>query len=51
MFVKERYDRNNNLKLELHCSGKDSLTKKYKVYVKTYSVPDNIKSKKRNWKV
>ena len=46
MFVKERYDRNNNLKLELHCSGKDSLTKKYKVYVKTYSVPDNIKSKK-----
>ena len=48
MLEKERNDRNKNLKLELHCSGKDSLTKKYKVYVKTYSVPDNIKSKKRN---
>ena len=46
MYVKERYDRNNNLKLELHCSGKDALTKKYKVYVKTYDVPNDIKSKK-----
>ena len=46
MYVKERYDKDGNLRLELHCSGKDALTKKYKVYVKTFPVPTELKGKK-----
>lgn len=46
MCVYEKYNRRNELRLELHCSGKDRLTQKYKVYIKTIPVPKNLKGKK-----
>lgn len=52
MYVKERYDKKGNLKLEMHCSMKnqfDSMTKsknKYFQKVKTFTVPDYLKTKK-----
>ena len=46
MYVKERLNRFNELSLILHCSGKDPLTRKNKVYVKTYQVPSELKGKK-----
>lgn len=46
MHVKEIYNSKNELSLELHCSGKDALTKKFKVYVKRFKVPKELKSKK-----
>ena len=46
MYVKERHNKRGELSFELHCSGKDAFTKKYKVYVKTYKVPNDLKGKK-----
>ncbi|MBQ8909127.1 MAG: site-specific integrase [Clostridia bacterium] len=46
MHVKEVYNKRNELSFELHCSGKDPLTKKYKVFVKTFKVPLDLKGKK-----
>ena len=46
MCVYERYNKRNELSFELHCSGKDAFTKKYKVYIKTYKVPADLKLKK-----
>ena len=46
MYVKERHNKRGELSLELHCSGKDAFTKKYKVYVRTYKVPNDLKGKK-----
>ena len=46
MHVKEVFNKKGELSFELHCSGKDALTKKYKVYIKTYKVPSDLKGKK-----
>ena len=46
MYVKERHNKRGELSFELHCSGKDAFTKKYKVYVRTYKVPNDLKGKK-----
>jgi len=46
MHVKERRDRFGNLSLILHCSGKDKITLKNKVYVKTFRVPSELKGVK-----
>lgn len=46
MYVKEKYNRFGELSFELHASGKDPLTRGYKVYVKTYKVPDGLHGKK-----
>ena len=46
MYVKERNNKRGELSFELHCSGKDAFTKKYKVYVRTYKVPNDLKGKK-----
>lgn len=46
MHVKERLNRFGELSFVLHCSGKDPLTRKNKVYVKTYKVPLDLKGKK-----
>ncbi len=42
MFVKETKNKRGELRFELHCSGKDAYTKKYKVYVKTFIVPKEL---------
>lgn len=46
MHVEERYNRFNELSFVLRCSGKDPVTRKNKVYVKTFKVPPELKSKK-----
>lgn len=46
MHVREKYSLKGELKIQLYCSGKDSFTKKNKVYEKTYTVPSGLKTKK-----
>lgn len=46
MHVIERRNRFGELRFECHCSGKDPVTRKNKVYVKTFSVPVEITGKK-----
>ena len=46
MYVDERRNRFNELSFVLRCSGKDPLTRKPKVYVKTFKVPSELKGKK-----
>ena len=46
MCVYPRYNKRNELSFEMHCSGKDAYTKKYKVYIKTVKVPLELKGKK-----
>ena len=46
MHVRERYNKKGELSFILYCSGKDAFTKKYKLHVKTYKVPNNLKGKK-----
>lgn len=45
MHVKERYNRFGELSLILHCSGRDPISRKSKVYVKTYKVPSDLTKK------
>ena len=42
MCVYEKYNKKGELSYELHCSGKNALTKQYKVFIKTYKVPKEI---------
>ena len=42
MYVKEKCNRFGELSFELHCSGKDPLTRKNKVFVRTYKVPPEL---------
>lgn len=46
MHVTESYNKRNELRFILHASYKDPLSKKYKVCVKTYAVPRELKGKK-----
>ncbi len=46
MCVYDRYNKRGELRFELHCSGKDPYTKKYKVYIKTFKVPNELTGKK-----
>lgn len=46
MCVTERRNRVGELSFELRCSGKDPLTRKNKVYVKTVKVPTRLTGKK-----
>ena len=46
MHIQETFNAKGEKRLILSCSGKDPLTKKYKVYNKTYPVPENIIGKK-----
>lgn len=46
MHVIERRNKHGELSFELHCSGKDPLTRKNKVYVKTFKVSNELKGVK-----
>ena len=46
MCVYERRNKHGELSFELHCSGKDAYTKKYKVFVKRIKVPKELTGKK-----
>lgn len=45
MYVKERYNRFGELRFECRCSGKHPKTRKNIVYVKTFPVPSELKTK------
>lgn len=45
MYVKERYNRFGELRFECRCSGKHPRTRKNIVYVKTFPVPLELKTK------
>ena len=46
MHVIERRNRFGELRFECHCSGKDPVSRKNKVYVKTFTVPAELTGKK-----
>lgn len=46
MHVDEKYNSKGQLRFVLFCSGKDLLSQKNKVFVKTYAVPSHLTSKK-----
>lgn len=46
MHVIERRNRFGELRFECHCSGKDPDTRKNKVYVRTFTVPNELTGKK-----
>lgn len=45
MYVKEKYNRFGELRFECRCSGKHPKTRKNIVYVKTFPVPSELKTK------
>lgn len=45
MYVKERFNRFGELRFECRCSGKHPRTRKNIVYVKTFPVPLELKTK------
>lgn len=45
MYVKERYNRFGELRFECRCSGKHPKTRKNMVYVRTFPVPSELKTK------
>ena len=47
MYIKEVTNRLGERSFELHCSGKDPLTRKPKVYVRTYKIPQGVTGKKK----
>lgn len=46
MYAKQVYSKNNELSIELRCSGKDPITRRNKVYVKTFKAPPDMTKKK-----
>ena len=46
MYAKQVYNKNNELSIVLRCSGKDPITRRNKVYVKTFKAPPDMTKKK-----